>query len=500
MLPVPIPELEQSISAFLLKQRWYRAKAKNILNLRIADVIASSADTWLIIAAIGYQDGETAHYIIPLTSCENGGGPALNGLYDGLQSPEFRQSLLDAIATESSFKGEGGQFSAAHTSVFQPTSERLQSTVSRAEQSNSSIIFGQKYILKVFRKIESGINPDIEIGTFLTEHGFRNTPAVLGLLEYRPVSGEGMQAGILMQFVPNQGDAWKYTLESLAGFFERTRETAPALETRHPLDLDIDAAAVSVIGDYVASARLLGKRTAEMHRALTPERADPAFEPEPSTSDYVTHLAGEFNQQADITFDLLRDKQNMLSGVAAEDAAALLAKEDDVRNRLNALGDRHIEAVRIRHHGDYHLGQVLWTGNDFMIIDFEGEPARPLAERRVKTFAMRDVAGMVRSFSYAAYAAIPQAGDSHEAHESWAEYWGAIVGAEFLKSYFGTAANAAFVGSSQEERRLLFDAFLLQKALYEVAYELNNRPDWVRIPLRGILNLIGDRNRRTQVA
>ncbi len=190
----------------------------------------------------------------------------------------------------------------------------------------------------------------------------------------------------------------------------------------------------------------------------------------------------------------------MLPGQAAEDGAKLLELEGEIRERLSALRTAQIHTARIRHHGDYHLGQVLWTGSDFMIIDFEGEPARPLADRRMKTFAMRDVAGMVRSFSYAGYAAIPKEQAGSTQFEAWADYWGAVVSAEYLKAYFATADGAPFVGRDRDEQRLLFDAFVLQKALYEVAYELNNRPDWVRIPLRGILNLMTDRGRRTHFA
>jgi maltose alpha-D-glucosyltransferase / alpha-amylase len=178
----------------------------------------------------------------------------------------------------------------------------------------------------------------------------------------------------------------------------------------------------------------------------------------------------------------------MLSGEAAESARQLIAAESKVRDRFSSLRDHEIAAVRIRHHGDFHLGQVLYTGADFIIIDFEGEPARPLAHRRIKTLAMRDVAGMIRSFSYAAYAAMEP--ETRDRTEPWASFWAAWVSAEYLKAYFETAANSDFVGNSESERRILFDAFVLQKALYEVSYELNNRPDWVQIPLRGILNLV----------
>jgi maltose alpha-D-glucosyltransferase / alpha-amylase len=493
MLPVSISELEQALPEFVTKQRWYRAKAKTITALRVTDLAEVDADTSLVLTQIDYQDGENANYVLACSGTKSEVSVIDGKVYDAIYHPGFRQALLSALACNRDFSGVHGKFTAQRTNALDADcdSTALESSVSRAEQSNSSIIFGQRYILKLFRKLEEGINPDIEIGRFLTEQGFHNTPAVLGNLEYRPHSGEPMQAGILMQFVPNQGDAWKYTLESLASFFEQANGNAP--------DPDDTAAKTQFIGPYLDSARLLARRTAEMHAALSSGKDNPDFAPEPYTPEYAEKLYSEMLHQADITFDLIRGKQNVL-GESAEDAKRLIALEDEIRSRFEALRQSHIETARIRHHGDYHLGQVLWTGNDFIIIDFEGEPARPLSERRIKTFAMRDVAGMIRSFSYAGHAAIPQGSRNRASLESWAEFWGAAVSAEYLHAYFETANDAPFVGSNREEQKLLFDAFLLQKALYEVAYELNNRPAWVHIPLHGILNLIGNHGRRTQFA
>ena len=200
-------------------------------------------------------------------------------------------------------------------------------------------------------------------------------------------------------------------------------------------------------------------------------------------------------RQCETTVNLLRLKHKELTRTAGERARELLRLEPEVYSRFVPLRDSEINTVRIRYHGDFHLGQVLYTGDDFLIIDFEGEPARPLAERRKKTLAMRDVAGMIRSFQYAAYAALFERvaatdGSDMGTAESWADFWTAWVSAAYLKAYFETAGDGLFVPAGMEERRLLFDAFLLQKALYEVAYELNNRPNWVGIPLGGILSLV----------
>jgi maltose alpha-D-glucosyltransferase / alpha-amylase len=475
-------QLEEALPDYIAGQRWYRAKARTIAKLQIQDVMpVKTAGIQIFIVRISYTDGDGDTYLLPLST-------AADKPHDALTDAEFRESLLNAIACGQTFEGTEGSLTASRTGALHrdcdPSGPKLESFVSRAEQSNSSIIFGDRFILKIFRKLEPGINPDLEIGRFLTERGFKYTPAVLGQLEYRPKRGESMYAGILQRFVRNQGDAWKYTLDSLKEFFVRALQngSAPTLDTYHPMELcgeELPALARQTIGEYIESARLLGARTAQMHAALADSRGGPDFEPEPFTPEHARHLYRDMLDQAESTFHLLRDRSDMLPN-------EIKAK---VRERFSSLRDQEVTAVRIRHHGDFHLGQVLYTGDDFIIIDFEGEPARPLAHRRAKTLAMRDIAGMIRSFSYAAYAALES--EEKDRAEPWASFWAAWVGAEYLKAYFETAADAAFVGASETERRILFDAFVLQKALYEVSYELNNRPDWVHIPLRGIVNLVG---------
>jgi maltose alpha-D-glucosyltransferase / alpha-amylase len=500
-------QLEPILPAFVAERRWFRSKARAIRCVGIEEAIAA-ADSCVLILRIEYADGASEKYLLPLAAAaqtdsgeilaQASVGSERRFLYEALSNPRFREALLDAIRCKEKMQGKSGELVASHTTSFRElsgdTREAIESFVSRAEQSNTSIIYGERYILKLFRKLEEGVNPDLEIGAFLTERRFPNTPAVLGTLTYRAKGGDATAeyaAAILQEFVANQGDAWKYTLESLSGFFERALGRAEAVRgsaQRHPLELMNEALpgeARGLLGDYAESARLLGKRTAEMHAALADEAGGPDFAPEPFTRADAEKLYEEMLGQADITFELLRRKQPVLEGDAGERARELLRLEHRVTERFAALRERTIDAMRIRYHGDYHLGQVLYTGSDFMIIDFEGEPARPLADRRTKTLAMRDVAGMIRSFQYAAYTALPPAGSLETA-----DYWTVWTSAVYLNGYFGEAVERPFVPRDAEQRRILFDSFLLQKALYEVAYELNNRPDWVRIPLRGILSLV----------
>lgn len=477
--------LSAILPGYVATRRWYRAKTRTIERLSIHDLIAvNGSAAFILVLRIEYAEKDYDEYILPVLLRRavaaadelicNVRGPSAGegGLYSAVSDAGFRQALLNLIAWNRTLEGRNGKLVAQHTAALDKPASQLESFVSRAEQSNTSIIYGDRYILKLFRKLEPGINPDLEIGSFLTKRGFKNTPAVLGQIEYKAENGEPCAAGILQQFVRNEGDAWSYTLKSLAAFFDRA-----LIGTQN------------LLGDYVDSAALLGTRTAEMHAAFEDENAGPDFIPEPFTSQDAEKLNRDLLSQADIAFEALRRKQAILTGAAAEAAREILRLEPEVMARFNALHESSISAVRIRHHGDYHLGQVLYTGSDFMIIDFEGEPARPLSDRRRKALAMRDVAGMLRSFQYAAYAALFET-KSDGRLDSWAEFWTQQVSAIYLQAYFAGVRGLRCIPSSNGEQKLLLDAFLLQKALYEVAYELNNRPDWVLIPLRGILNLM----------
>ena len=249
--------------------------------------------------------------------------------------------------------------------------------------------------------------------------------------------------------------------------------------------------------DYIQDANLLGQRTAELHLALGRDSKDPNFAPEPFTDFYRQGLYHGVVVLADRTFRLLKRQLRQLPEEIRTMAQQVLELEAEVLACFRPLRDTRIHSDRIRCHGDYHLGQVLYTGRDFYIIDFEGEPARPLSERRIKRSPLRDVAGMLRSLHYASAAArfgqIPAANlhpDIEYKLESWSRFWYLNAGSSFLKGYFAAAGQASFIPKSREHLRFLMDVFLLEKAIYEVSYELNNRPNWLAIPLQGILDLL----------
>jgi maltose alpha-D-glucosyltransferase/alpha-amylase len=369
-----------------------------------------------------------------------------------------------------------------------------------AEQSNNSVVFGERLILKVFRRLEEGVNPELEVGRFLTEKtNFAQIAPLAGSLEYRRDSGEPVSLAVLQGYVPNQGDAWQYTLNTLSHFFRGAElvDSEPPAVARNLVQAaaaaELPEAAARTIGAYLESARLLGRRSAELHRALASDPDDPAFAPERITPQDQRSIYQSLSGLSMRSTDLLRSQLKKIPEDARDEAKQVLELEPRIASIFKSFLSRRLTTTRIRVHGDYHLGQVLYTGHDFVIIDFEGEPTRTLYERRLKRLALRDVAGMLRSFDYASQAAlksdqIPAA--ALPSLRSWGRFWVQCVSAAFLKSYLATAGTASFVPQAADDLDLQLNTMLLEKALYELRYELNTRPDWVRIPLRGILEAV----------
>ncbi len=385
----------------------------------------------------------------------------------------------------------------------------MASQVLRAEQSNSAIVYGQALILKLYRRLDEGLNPDIEIGRFLTESaGFAGAPAFAGSIEYRAPEKEPVGVAELSRFVPNQGDAWRYTLDELQRYYERaltqvgTGNGLPELPAGSLLDLadaeTPDAVRTCIGIVYLERAALLGQRTAEMHAALASGEAGTGFAPEPFSVLYQRSIYQTMQSHARQVFALLRRRLRSLEDDETRALAeVVLLVEKEVRESFRQILRRKINAAKIRIHGDYHLGQALFTGNDFVVIDFEGEPARPLSERRLKRSPFRDVAGMLRSFHYAAYTSLRSPAavrpEDRARLEPYAVFWYRYVSATFLRAYLAAAQRQPFVPEDREQMAIMLNAFLLEKAVYEVGYELNNRPAWVWLPLLGIRDLLEGR-------
>lgn len=527
--PRPLSKLLELLPDYLKTCRWFAAKARTIRSVNLTETIPLGHEpflTWLTLLRVDFNEGAPNTYLMALGLIPgeeaNSKIPVLAKiqtrskedflLCDATGLKEVLASLLEAIAKRRRFKGKRGNLLALPMGTLRKFYEEevsggLEPRVLSAEQSNTSAAFGDKLILKLFRHVEDGINPELEVLSFLTRKGMpTKTPPLMGSLEYRRGKGEEpWSVGVLVDYVPNQGDAWSYTLHSLGQFFERAMaaDTAPGElgMPKDPLFLDIASLpeeVPSVIGPYLESARLLGQRTAELHTALSVEKENPAFIPEPFTLVYQRGVYHAFRSLSARTFDLLKGSLKNLPQEEKLQAERLLSMKAKIEARFQPLFTKKMQAMRIRIHGDFHLGQVLYTGKDFVIIDFEGEPLRPLGERRLKRSCLRDVAGMLRSFHYAVHfglgGRIPTELRSEDIEKTrgWAMVWYFVVAKTFLDSYFHLleASQTRLVPEDQGVLRELLNFFLVEKALYEIEYELMSRPDWVGVPLRGLLEVL----------
>jgi maltose alpha-D-glucosyltransferase/alpha-amylase len=511
--------LERAIGAYLPTRRWFGGKARVITAVALRDAVEIGNEARFALVHVEFSDGEPQTYLLPLAIAnvrreqdQARSLPVIARLRDGailyepVQDEAFANALLDTIARKRQLKGVEGSISGAPTKGFKELrgTEKLETHVMGVEQSNTALQYGQRLFLKLFRRLEPGINTDFEITRFLNEEtGFTHTPQVAGALEYRnDTTGAEMTVAILQGFTPNSGDAWAYTLDSIGRYFDLllsdpavAERIVKAIPHEGPYDLaqkPIPPAAREAIGGYLADAELLGVRTAQMHLALASRDDNPAFAPEPFTPHYQRSIYQFIRTQIVQTMQAVRRRAK-----DRPEFEELLSREQALHERAREVLAGKIDAARIRIHGDYHLGQVLYTGNDFVIIDFEGEPARPLSERRIKRSGLRDVAGMLRSFHYAPYAVLfGTAPGSYVRKEDLAllerggRYWHHWVSAAFLRAYLAESAKGHHLPKSPENVEILLNTYILEKALYEIVYELNNRPDWVRIPLRGLLDLL----------
>ena len=512
--------LDRALTTYLPTRRWFGGKGAGLSSVRVLDAVELVGEMRLLVLEAELTEGEPQIYLAPLAIAnvrrEQDQGRNLpviarlrDGavLYEAVQDDAFAATLLDVVTRKRTLRGKEGNLSGIATRAFKELrgSEKLEAHVLAAEQSNTAITYGQQLFLKLFRRIEPGINTDFEVTRFLTEETtFRYTPRVAGGVEYRRNGSDvPMTVAILQGYMPNSGDAWTFTLDSIGRYFDHLLSDSMAAErvaaslSRHSL-LDLareplpDLARETIAGS-IGDAELLGTRTAQMHLALASRPDISAFAPEPFTPHYQRSIYQSMRTQVVQTLQAVRRKAKEVP-----EFEELLAEEGELHERVRAVLQGRIDGLRIRTHGDYHLGQVLHTGNDFVIIDFEGEPARPLSERRIKRSALRDVAGMLRSFQYAPYAVL--FGTSPGSYvrpedvprlESGARFWSQWMSAAFLRAYLAESAKGTHLPTKPESIEALLHAYLLEKALYEIVYELNHRPDWVRIPLRGVLDLVG---------
>ncbi|HEU0208488.1 MAG TPA: maltose alpha-D-glucosyltransferase [Candidatus Udaeobacter sp.] len=494
--------------------RWFGSKARTFRNLKVIEQLSFTSDTddarlWFV--EVNYLDGPSETYAIPVKiasgelahSITQNTPQALvarfigsNGaiLCDATWDATFRSQLFDAIVRNRTLPANAGQFAGMATADLgsQELDFSENSQVLSAEQSNSSMLFDNRFFLKLYRKLEDGVNPDVEITRFLTEQtDFPNVPAFVGALEYRRPKAQPTVVCLLQEAVANEGNVWTLTVDALGRYYERVLERKADLqnETAPPGTLLEEL----VGGVYPEKVKLLAQRTGELHLALASRTDNAAFAPEPFNAMAQRSVYQSMRTSLRRAFTSLAKKLENVPAKFRAEAKEVLAAEKEILAREKRLLDRRASSAKIRIHGDYHLGQLLYTGKDFVILDFEGEPARPLSDRKMKRSALRDVAGMMRSFQYAAYAALWQPAMRREDVpflERWADLWYRQTSSLFLQGYLNATSGAIFIPKASEDLQVVLEAYLLDKAVYEIGYELNNRPSWVVIPIRGVKHIL----------
>ncbi len=504
----------QALAPFLRRQRWFGAKSREIRQARFTDWTSiERGRSFLTIASVEYTDSGVESYLVPLALLSDDDaaraiadtpstviakitGARKGAIVDGLFDDETCGKMLELaerggeIATKrGSVKG-----SVAVQSPSKDAVRDLQWTRPAGDQSNGVAFLGDRSMLKLFRRLEPGTNPELEIGRYLAARRFTRTPVLQSAIEYlRPDLQPGTLA-VVQSVVKHQGSGWDFTIDELRRYYERVSARvngpgAPEAQTTGAAPPPFFAA---LEGWYLTTAATLGRRTAELHLTLA-DTSDPAFAPEPINRAALDALAHDMRDHADAAMQALRRSAPNLRDDLRALADEVLAQRPTIVAQIDRLRSLDSGGARIRVHGDYHLGQVLRTEEDFVILDFEGEPARSIAERRAKHSPLKDVAGMMRSYSYAARAALfafaTNSPEQGARLEPWADAWQHWSADAFLGGYLAVPGAAELTGT-HAARRLILSAFMTDKALYELAYELDNRPDWVGIPLSGIRKLV----------
>jgi trehalose synthase-fused probable maltokinase len=443
---------EDELREYVLAQRWYGSKSEEVASVRAVDAFPLSTageEPQLVVAVVEVRFAAGTHdlYNVPLGLRRGKEGFAsIDGwsAFDALGDEELVQGFLELLREQATVEHAGG------TVEFSTIGELAEVGSVRAmgsEQSNTSVVLDERLVLKLYRRLEAGVNPELELLRFLTERGF---PSIASLEGWAAHLGQPLDAtlAILQRYVPVRRDGWTLALEDLAAGGN----------------------------GFVPLVRRLGEVTGRMHTVLASEPSDPAFAPEEPSAEALALIVARIDEEIERVYASLPDLPEL---------APLEGRADELRDRLREIGQSGPLGRLIRHHGDYHLGQVLWTeADDWVVLDFEGEPARPLRERRHKRSPLRDVAGMLRSFSYAASASALERGIEPPTG------WEGRARSEFLTGYLAEADPTIIPDGSVLERRLRL--FELEKALYEVHYELGHRPDWVRVPVAGILQLLDE--------
>ncbi|HEY8926598.1 MAG TPA: maltose alpha-D-glucosyltransferase [Polyangia bacterium] len=505
--------LEDALPAFLYTRHWFAGRSRELASARIQDAVGLG-ELFILTVRVEYGDRESADLVLPLAVVRDGRPLAPPAVFGGLHTPQGKATLVDAredgpsarallqaIAAQVRGRGTAVEVQATPFIAIDVPEEEPRSI--GGHHAAAAIQYGDRYLLKAFRQLEEGVSPELEVTRYLNQRAPGLTPEIVGAIELRRGRAEPKTLAVLQAYVPNEGTAWTHAVEELRRFFERvlTRHRDDQPPVTSPLSLletarsELPAAVREVIGTYLDLAAQLGRRTAELHQALASNAGNPAFAPEPySTLD----RRSKYQSMRNIVGKTLRQLRSNLGRLPAPLvplATALAESQERVLDVFEPLLNQRLSSLRIRTHGDYHLEQVLYTGRDFVIIDFSGLSTETLVERRRKHSTLRDVAGMIRSFHFAAQISLLDRSVIREEDRAlaapWAAAWQGWVSSAFLRAYLAATEGAAFMITA-EDLPLLLTTHILERAFTELRDELH-RPlsATVGIPLQGIAELVG---------
>lgn len=509
---------EDILEPYILNQRWYGGKASAMKYIEIIDKFPIERDGdrfYGVVLEVNFKEAFVQNYFLPIAFVTDKDYPKdkiiahLNVagragyLIDALNLEVFRRQIFIKILDGEKYRyKEIAYRRGLHCDAKDYESSRFLS----AEQSNTSIVYNDKYILKIFRRVYIDENPDYEISKYLTQKGsFQNTPKYLGSITLRFSDKNVITLGLMQELVPNEGDAWEYFTNNLKSIFEELSRQKPDVSKFQKTSSFQRVSSKQVPEEILAwcpksffkDVAQLAKRTGQMHIVLGQERVNTAFTPQSFSNDYTVWLKNRLIYQLENRINLVENNLHKLEDLRLELANEFLENKKVIRKRLLDFDENKLKSERLRIHGDYHLGQVLVHDRDFYIIDFEGEPESTIRDRKVKQPPIKDIAGMFRSFHYAIYATIfnNQESYNYEIDELFhvAEVLYSYMVGVFLKTYIKEVQTANLNIGYIKEIEFLLQYCLLEKAVYELGYELNARPRWAVIPLKGISNILNQK-------
>jgi maltose alpha-D-glucosyltransferase/alpha-amylase len=509
--------LSDVLEDYVLKQRWYGGKASKLKYIELQEYfrIQQKGEVYYgLLLEVNYEEAFYQHYFLPIAFVSDESFAekerilpiSIKGqegfIIDAINLEAFRKLVFERILTAEPNDTTRVQY---HKSVSFNETEYESSRFMGMEQSNTSVIINDRCVIKFFRRIYADKNPDYEMSRFLSERKeYKNTPSYQGSLSIRDSENANITIALMQELVPNQGDAWEYMLKELHKIFSnleyKSIDVRRLPQTELFLGLNIKRVPPEII-DWAGlgiflKLQVLARRTAEMHIALGSEFEDTAFTPEHFNGDYEVWLKNRLLYQFQNRLNTVENNLHRLEGHSLDLAKEFLARKNEIRKRFVKFDWTKLKGERLRVHGDYHLGQVLVKDDDFFLLDFEGEPESTIRDRKVKQPPLKDIAGIFRSFHYAIYATIFNQGEKYPYSQEDLYHAGELLYRYFIGVFLGTyevliKENNINIGYRQE-RIFLLKYCMLEKAVYELGYEMNSRPRWAVIPLEGIMSIIND--------